>query len=65
MADIDIVHKKRTSVWLWVVLAVIAVAAIFWLLMVLGEPQAIARLLQTTGPSVGASFHVPASIVQT
>ena len=65
MADIDIVHKKRTSVWLWVVLAVIAVAAIFWLLMVVGQPQAITRFLETTGPSADESFHATASIVRT
>jgi len=30
MADIDIVHKRGSSVWLWVVLIVVALALLFW-----------------------------------
>ena len=30
MADIDIVQKKGSSVWLWVILIVVALALLFW-----------------------------------
>jgi bacteriorhodopsin len=30
MADIDIVQKKGSSIWLWVVLVVVALALLFW-----------------------------------
>jgi IS1 family transposase len=32
MADIDVVPKHRSNVWLWIVLAVIAVAVVAWAL---------------------------------
>lgn len=49
MADIDIVHKKRTSVWLWIVLAIIALAVIFLLLAMAGEPGPVTRLMERAG----------------
>lgn len=30
MADIDIVQKKGSSIWLWVILIVVALALLFW-----------------------------------
>jgi len=30
MADIDIVPKRGTSIWLWVVLVLLALAVLFW-----------------------------------
>lgn len=30
MADIDVVPKRRTNVWLWIVLALIVLVAIWW-----------------------------------
>ena len=32
MADIDVVPKRRTSVWLWVILAIVVIA-ILWVAM--------------------------------
>jgi hypothetical protein len=41
MADIDIVPtRRRTSVWLWVILAVIALLVLFWLLGTQAPPTA-------------------------
>jgi bacteriorhodopsin len=40
MADIDIVPKRRTSTWLWVVLAIIVVALIAWMIMGPSSPPA-------------------------
>lgn len=50
MADIDIVHKKRTSVWLWVALVIIALAVIVWMLAAAGQPQPVAQFLESAGP---------------
>ena len=30
MADIDVVPKGRTNVWLWIVLAIVVVAVLWW-----------------------------------
>ena len=30
MADIDVVPKHRNYVWLWILLAIIVVAVLFW-----------------------------------
>jgi hypothetical protein len=32
MADIDIVPKQRSNVWIWVVLAIVVVLALYFLL---------------------------------
>jgi bacteriorhodopsin len=50
MADIDIVHKKRTSVWLWVVLAIIVLAVIVWWLAMSGQPQTVTEWLERSAP---------------
>jgi hypothetical protein len=31
MADIDVVPKQRSNTWLWILLAIIAVAILVWL----------------------------------
>lgn len=36
MADIDIVPKRGTSIWLWVVLVLLALAVLFWFMS--GDP---------------------------
>ena len=41
MADIDIVHKKRTSVWLWVALAIIVLAVLFLLFGMTADPSTV------------------------
>jgi hypothetical protein len=33
MADIDIVPKRRTNTWIWVVLAAVVVLALLWLIL--------------------------------
>lgn len=43
MADIDIVHKKRTSVWLWVALAIIALAVLFLLFGMTADPPTVTQ----------------------
>jgi hypothetical protein len=30
MADIDVVPKHRSNMWLWIVLAIIVIAALIW-----------------------------------
>jgi bacteriorhodopsin len=50
MADIDIVHKKRTSVWLWVVLAIVVLAVIVWWLATSGQPQTLTEWLERSAP---------------
>jgi hypothetical protein len=30
MADIDVVPKHRSNVWLWIVLAIVAIALLIW-----------------------------------
>lgn len=32
MADIDVVPKRRTNIWLWIVLAIVVVV-VLWMLM--------------------------------
>jgi|WetSurMetagenome_2_1015567.scaffolds.fasta_scaffold113019_2 hypothetical protein len=31
MADIDIVHKERSNLWIWIVLAVVVLLALYFL----------------------------------
>jgi hypothetical protein len=37
MADIDIVPKRRSSTWLWVLVAAVVVALLIWMLMPRGD----------------------------
>jgi len=30
MADIDVVPKGRTNVWIWIVLAIVVIAVLWW-----------------------------------
>ena len=32
MADIDVVPKRGTNVWLWIILAIVLAAVLFWIL---------------------------------
>jgi bacteriorhodopsin len=50
MADIDIVPKRGTSIWLWVILAVLALAVIFWFLS--GDPSPVTQLQNLDGPTL-------------
>lgn len=47
MADIDIVPKRGTSVWLWVILALLVLAVLWWFMS--GEPAPSVQL--DTGPA--------------
>jgi bacteriorhodopsin len=59
MADIDIVPKKRSATWVWVLLAVVVLAVIIWMLMgrapsrttrgdtTVGHPVAVAVALRS------------------
>jgi len=42
MADIDVVPKHRSYVWLWIVLAVIVAGLVIWAMM--GRPRPVAQL---------------------
>jgi bacteriorhodopsin len=53
MADIDIVPKKGSSVWLWVVLIVVALALLFWF-MSSRTPVPSAQLQEWAPAGVGA-----------
>jgi hypothetical protein len=53
VADIDIVPKKRSSTWMWIVLAIVVIALLFWLLG--GGTQPAARGV----PSPGAVASAP------
>jgi len=44
MADIDVVPKSRSNVWLWVVLAIIAVVALWFLFGRNGTNRTTSRL---------------------
>ena len=53
MADIDIVQKKSSSVWLWVVLGILALAVLFWFLWGGTDPTT------TTVGQAGFWEHIP------
>jgi hypothetical protein len=41
MADIDIVHRRRTSVWIWIALAIVALAVLFLLFGIMSTPRSV------------------------
>jgi len=62
MADIDIVRKERSSVWIWIVLAVVVLLALYF---VFGRgPRAVTSgavgVQPQTFASVGADSRMPA-----
>lgn len=57
MADIDIVQKKGSSIWLWVVLVVLALAVLFWFMS--GEPAQVTQLQHWGGTSDGIASGMP------
>lgn len=42
MADIDVVPKHRSNMWLWIVLAIVAIALLVWAFA--GRTHSAARL---------------------
>jgi bacteriorhodopsin len=60
MADIDIVQKKGSSIWLWVVLVVLALAVLFWFMS--GDPAPVTQLRDWGGAPVDvARSNIPAA----
>ncbi len=57
MADIDVVPKHRSNVWLWIVLAIIVIAVIFWAFRGAGTRTTGSRLTGSSG--VVAEFQSP------
>jgi hypothetical protein len=53
MADIDIVPKHRSYLWLWIVLALV-ILAVLWFALTGGNRPARVGALSTDGPSVTA-----------
>jgi hypothetical protein len=43
MADIDVVPKSRSNMWVWVILAIVVVAVIIWALA--GRTHTVTELL--------------------
>jgi hypothetical protein len=54
MADIDVVPKHRNYVWLWIVLAILVIAILFWALRGTGT--------HTTGLRLGGARAVIATV---
>jgi hypothetical protein len=57
MADIDIVPKRRSSTWIWVLLALVVAAILVWLM--LGRTDASASRSVVPDP---AASHVTAML---
>ncbi len=49
MADIDVVPKHRSYVWLWIVLAIIVIALLFWAFRGAGTRTTGSRLAGSSG----------------
>lgn len=50
MADIDIVPKQRSNTWVWIVLAVVVILALYFLFG------------RSSGRTMTGALHVPAAI---
>jgi hypothetical protein len=55
MADIDVVPKHRSNMWLWIVLAIVAVAIIAWVFA--GRTHAAAE--RQSAPPLITALHMP------
>jgi hypothetical protein len=51
MADIDVVPKRHTTTWLWVILALIVVAVVLFMLFARGGDQ-MRPVSELIGPSL-------------
>jgi bacteriorhodopsin len=65
MADIDVVPKRRTSVWLWVILAIVVIA-ILWIAMGnrSGAPRSGQNIDRPTATMVRLATSAPASALR-
>lgn len=60
MADIDVVPKRRTNTWVWIVLAIVVIAVLFWMFGSRARstaartsvPPAVAAVLSPAGSGV-------------
>lgn len=59
MADIDVVSKRHTTVWVWVIVALVVAAVLLYLLFPMGADQTrpISHLI---GPSLTPTTSVVA-----
>jgi len=57
MADIDVV-KKSSNTWLWILLAIVAVAAIVWFMSSRGTARQTGMRLDPAGPAQLASLSL-------
>jgi hypothetical protein len=55
MADIDVVPKSRSNIWLWVVLAIIVVAALWFLFARNGTNRTAWEI--SAAPQIAALTH--------
>lgn len=60
MADIDIVPKHRSNMWLWIVIALVIVAALWFALGNRGRSARVG-LLETPPPAVVMGIEAAAS----
>jgi bacteriorhodopsin len=58
MADIDVVPKRRTSLWLWVVLA-IAVVVILWMALANRTARRTGRIMDRPAAGAMLTAHTP------
>lgn len=56
MADIDVVPKHHSNLWLWIVLAIVVLAILFWAFA--GRTHAAARLNRAPGELVPITTSV-------
>ncbi len=60
MADIDIVPKHRSRTWLWIVLAIIVIAIVWFALASSRGTGRVGAVLNGAPPSAPAIVAVPA-----
>ncbi len=51
MADIDVVPKRRTNVWLWIIVALVVIVGL-WMAFGHSNPAATGELLTYPGPAL-------------
>jgi len=60
MADIDVVPKRRSSTWVWILAAIVIIAVIAWAVMGRRDASPAGALRPATaGPSAGVASTLP------
>ena len=62
MADIDVVPKQRSNVWLWIVLAIVVIAVIFWALAGRGHAAAQLQSMPATVTAAAEPIVLPPAV---